>query len=256
MTQPTLGELGGKTLNFLKSGEYEKAAESYIEMAKHKHVGYHIAAEYYKLAAYCYRKIGKDNLSNELFRKALDEYEKTIPYFKEDLKLGGLDREFNLNWTRKRIADCYAKLREKQKADKIYRGIIDYLKNRLTVKAEVGGWRGEPTKKVIMHLPWGGVEYEMLAMIYQKLGEYDKALEFCNKAENEFSKYPQPENITDFEPYYLWYARDFIEELIDEGMINLAEVLDLNFGKLDNFKLRASFRRKLIELNKQREIQD
>jgi len=242
-------------------GNFKKAAELYLEYAekeykdagkdeknKSHYLGYKWAAEGFKASAFSFRKLGNLKTAREIFRKAIDAYEKSITSFALDedtYTAPGI--EFYVNWTRKRIADIYMELNEKEKARKIYKAVIDFLNIKLksyerdAPKNEL--WFGDV-----------GVYCEMLAMLYQKLGEYEKALEYCDKAGKYLEKSEQGALIQINELDYYYFANDFVEELVTQEIENGTLYFEDNpeiFGKLKGFKHRINLRRKLIKKSMQ-----
>jgi len=238
-----------------KNGKYEEAAELYLKFAEKKYkeagknpkggnVKYIEAAEGYKAAAFCFKKLGDLPQVRENLEKSLDSYEKSIvsfALFQDTYEAPGI--EFHTNWLRKRIADIYSELNEKERAKKIYQGVIDFLDTKL---------RSYEREAAANKLFYGdaGVYCEMLAMVYQKLGRYEKALEYCNKAEEYLRKDKRAADIQTYETDYDYFVEDLIEELVVEelkkGVFYVEENPDIS-KKFDDFKTRINLRRELID---------
>jgi len=245
-----------------KNGRYKEAAELYLKFAGKKYkeagknrreegdyVNYIWAAEGYKAAAFCFKKLGDLAKVKENLKKVADSYEKSIisfALFQDTYEAPGI--EFHTNWLRKRIADVYSELNEKERAKKLYQGVINFLDIKLRVNE-----RKAATNKLF----YGdaGLYCEMLAMVYQKLGEYEKALEYCNKAEEYLGKSEQGALIQTHESDYDYFANDFVEELVVERLENGVSYAEENpeiFGKLEDFKTRINLRRRLINREKEK----
>jgi|GEM_PF-3027669 tetratricopeptide (TPR) repeat protein len=238
------------TAQYEKKGEYEKAAKIYLEYAKEEYkdaedsyLGYIWAAEFFKAAAFCYNKMGKLEEAKKLFEKVIEAYEKSIVVFaltEETYTAPGI--EFHINWTRKRIGDIYSQLNKKEQAKKIYQKVIDFLDIKL---------RSYERKAATNKLFYGdaGLYCEMLAMVYQKLKEYENALEHCNKAKEYLGKSKQGALAIINELDYNYFVKDFVEELVvsgyEKGVFYVEENPEI-FKKLGDFKTRINLRRELI----------
>jgi len=227
-----------------EKGDYKKAAELYFKYAEEDYrygeenrsdTAYNFAAKGFMAAAFCYKKTGDVEKFKKTLEKARDAYKKYIKLEPSDDLV---------NWAKKRIADIYIELGEIGCAKKLYVETINHIIKRIGNFEE-----GKPI------LAYAGGFYEMLAMIYQKTGEFEKALEFCNKAEKYLSSDPEEAHIYIHEPYYYEYAIDFIEELIiqemEEGTLYFEDNPEI-FGKLKDFKTRINLRRRLINREKEK----
>jgi tetratricopeptide (TPR) repeat protein len=240
-----------------RKGDFKTAADLYIKFANKEYkearknrkvegdyLSFVEAAKGFKAAAFCFKKLKELAKVRNNLKKALDAYEKSITsfaLFQDIYEAPGI--EFHTMWLRKRIADVYSQLEEKDQAIKIYQGVIDFLDIKLRA------YEREATTNKLFYGD-AGVYCELLAMIYQKLGEYKKAFEYCDKAEAYLAKEKHGAVIQTHEPYYYEFEIDFVEELILEGVkkgVCYAEENPEIFQTIGDFKTRIKLRRELIK---------